>query len=249
MTLKEIFDQLTFGELSQLSIGGGELGAISEANYPRVIPHVNLALTALYKRFYLKEGRLSLQPVPNQVVYLITSKYAQSNTRSNALVKYLYDDPTTPFKDDILKIEEVLTDSGYALPLNDKGDTYNASTPTPAALRLHPDIVNQVLELPDYYKTEKLELVYRANHPKIVQTLGLFDPSRIQVQLPDTHMEPLLLFIAARMMTPIGVGQLEGFSHTTLISRYEAACQLIENSNLQIDKGSQTDKLHKKGWV
>ena len=44
MTLQEIFDQLTYGELSQLSMGGSEAGIIDESNYSRILVHVNLGL-------------------------------------------------------------------------------------------------------------------------------------------------------------------------------------------------------------
>ena len=53
MKLKEVFDQLTYGELSQLSIGGQAQGEITEENYARVVAHVNLGLSAIYKRFHL----------------------------------------------------------------------------------------------------------------------------------------------------------------------------------------------------
>lgn len=58
MKLIEIFNQLTFGELAQLSMGGMDAGEINDKNYDAVLSHINLGLTALHKRFPLKEGRL-----------------------------------------------------------------------------------------------------------------------------------------------------------------------------------------------
>ena len=88
MKLIEVFDQLTASELSTLYIGGAEAGQITEANYPTVVKHINLALTALYKRFFLKEGRVDLAMVSGRSVYPIHSKYAVSNTKSREPVKY-----------------------------------------------------------------------------------------------------------------------------------------------------------------
>ena len=129
MKLKEIFDQLTYGELSQLAIGGGEQGQINEANYPSVVAHIRLALTALYKRFPLKENRLVLQLLPGVLQYEINSKYAVGNMKSLVPVKYILDS-ALPFKDDILKIERVYTGKGHELSLNDGADPFSLTTPS-----------------------------------------------------------------------------------------------------------------------
>lgn len=226
MTLQEIFDQLAYGELSQLSIGGGEAGQITEASYGKLIAHINLGLTALYKRFPLKEDRVLIPLVMDQLQY-----------------------PTTLIAPALLKIEKVLTLDDFELALNDESDRYSVFTPSASMLRVPADIVNQVVGLPDQYKTTGLTVVYRANHPKIVQGLGYFDPNRVKVQLPESHLEPLLLYVASRVHTPMGVGQFEGQIGNNYSGKYEAACQGIELANLKVDQGSQSTKLRDNGWV
>lgn len=226
MTLQDIFDQLTYGELSQLSVGGAENGAITEANWGKIIAHINLALTALYKRFPLKEDRAHLPLVAGTLVY-----------------------PTAAVAPALLKIEKVLTDGGFELALNDEADTYSVFTPSASMLRVPADIVNQVVDLPDQYKTTGLTLVYRANHPRVVQSLGYFDPKRLRLQLPDSHLEPLLLYVASRVHTPMGTGQFEGQMGNNYYAKYEASCQAIETSNLKVDQGSQSTRLRNNGWV
>jgi len=249
MNLQEIFDQLTYGELSQLSMGGGEPGVIDVTNYPRVLAHVNLGLTALYKRFPLKEGRLSLQLTAGLLTYNINNKFALSNEGSVEPVKYLLDTVTSPFANDVLKIERVLTDDGAELPINDLSNVYSVFTPTATALCVPADIVAQVFELPDWLKTDKLELVYRANHPKITIGLTAFDPTATELELPDSHLEPLLLFVASRAMTPMGAGQFEGLAGNNYFAKYEQACQHIELMNLRVDQGSQNTRLRNSGWA
>lgn len=249
MNLQEVFDQLTYGELSQLSIGGGEAGVIDETNYPRVLAHINLGLTALYKRFNLKEGRVILQLDPLITTYSITKTHAVMNTRSQDPDKYLLDTSNSLFLDDVLKIERVLTDLGEDLALNDSVDEYSVMTPSATSLRVPVDIVTQVTDLPDWLKTVNLELVYRANHPKIAVTLGYFSPSRVDLQLPDSHLEALLMFVASRAMTPLGTGQFEGLAGNNFFSKYEKACQDLEFKNLQVDQGGQNTRLTKGGWV
>lgn len=226
MTLQDIFDQLTSGELSQLSTGGAEHGAISEANYGKIIPHINLGLTALYKRFPLKQDQVHIALVPGTLTY-----------------------STLTIAPSLLKVEQVLTDDGYELALNDAADTFSVTTPVASSLLVPADIVAQGADLPDKYKTAGFTVVYRANHPKVVQRLGFFDPKRERLQLPETHLEPLLYYVASRVHTPMGTGQFEGQIGNNYYAKYEASCQSLELSNLNVDQGSQSTRLRDKGWV
>lgn len=249
MTLQEIFDQLTSGELCQLSIGGQAAGVIDENNYAKIIPHVNLGLTALYKRFPLKQNRLSLNFVTDKIEYVLHSDFLTVNTRSKETVRYLTSNTSEVFKNDIIKVEDIKTDAGKSIVLNDNLNDYSITTPSATKLRIPLDIVNQILDLPDWLKTTKLEIIYRASHPKIEIGYGLFNPSIVDVQLSETYLEPLILFIASRIHTPLGTGQLEGFASTTFLARYEAACTQIEQLNIKVDQGSQSNRLHEKGFV
>jgi hypothetical protein len=248
MKLQEVFDQLTHGELSQLSIGGNEMGVISPANYNRLVPHVNLGLTQLYKRFLLKEGRLTLELQSNRTVYPIHSKYAVSSRSSREPVRYIKDSLAAPFKDDIHKIEKVVASTGYEFSLNDESDEYGMFTPSATVLRVSLDVADQVMDLPDELKTRMVEVVYRANHPLIIADGADLEPDLIELELPYTHLEPLLLFIAGRVHTPTGMTN-EANLGNTYAAKYEAACQLLEFKGLQVDQGSQNSRLQRNGWV
>lgn len=247
MKLKEIFDQLTYGELSQLAIGGSEAGAIEAKNYDRILAHVNLGLTALHKRFKLKEGRVKLELQTGRTIYPINSAFAVTG-KSRETIRYIKDSVAAPFKDDIHKIESVLTDTGMELGLNDESALYGVFTPSAAILRVHKDMVDNPVEFPDEYKTPGLEIVYRANHRILVTDDGDLEPESVEVDLPYSHLEPLLLFIASRMHTPLGMTN-EANAGNNYFQRYELSCQEIESRNLRVDEVSQTDRLHSKGFV
>ena len=246
MKLQEIFDQLTHGELSQISFGGGEAGVIAPSNYSKVVSHVNLGLTSLHKRFPLKEGRVGLQLVPGITTYNITSKFALNSRSTREPVKYVIDTVDAPFKDDIHKIERVLTSDGYELPLNDGSDMYSLYTPTVARLRIPEVIVAQSIDLPDQFKTETLEIVYRANHVKINPEDLM--PDEVEVHLPESHVEALLYYIASRCHNPVGL-QTEFQIGSAYSAKYEQACQELERFNLLVDQGSQNTRLANGGWV
>ena len=247
MKLSEIFDQLTYGELSQLNLGGGELGEINPINYKQVVAHVNMGLLALFKRFPLKEGRINIALQLGRYTYVLNSKYAVSNAASMEPVKYLLDSIDAPFVDDIHKIECVFTDTGKEIGLNDESDYYACSTPSAHVLRICPDIADMLSDLPDNLKTTNLEVVYRANHPPIV--LGVDpDPTTIEVDLPYSHLEPLLLYVASRVHNPIGMTN-EFHAGNSYAAKYEHSCLQLETINLRVDQGSQNTRLEKNGWV
>jgi len=248
MKLKEVFDQLTYGELSQLSIGGGEAGVINESNYARVLAHVNLGLTALHKRFLLKEREVMLALQPGRLTYPIHSSFAASNYKSRETVRYLVDSQSDQFADDIYKIERVYTSKGFEMGLNDKEDPYSLHTPSYSVLQVPAKIVTPTLDVPVELQSATLRIVYRAGHPHIVMGLSQFAPERVNVDIPDSYLEALLLFVASRVHTPTGLTNELNMGNN-YSAKYEAECQKLEVYNLRVDQGSQPDRAARNGWV
>lgn len=223
MKLQEVFDQLSAGEFSQLSIGGANAGVLDAGNYSKVIGHVNLGLTALYTRFNLKEGRFSL-------------------TLNSTLDTYQL------ALEDLLKINKVLTDTGFEMPLNVASNIYSCHTPSLSTLRVPQIVLDQGSDLPDELKTEKLEVVYWANHPKIKMLAGVLTPSAVEVELPYTHLTPLLYFVASRVHNPIGMGS-EFNAGNRYYAKYEEACQRLEQQGIQVNHQDDTTRFERNGWV
>ena len=222
MKLRDIFTQLTYGELSQVNLGGAAAGAISEENYPAVVSHINLGMTALHSRFALKEGTVSIP--------LVSGKY------------------TYALPPDCLKASSVLTASGLELSLNNKGDALACSTPSASVLRVPVALVEKNPSLPSGLVTDSLSVVYRQSPVPIeINDFGI-DPDFTEVDLPITHLQALLLFVAARVHSP---GELSGqpLSYNSYFARYEAECMQLENLGLRLDLGGQTNRLQRNGWV
>lgn len=248
MKLQEIFEQLSAGEFSQLSIGGQEAGVIGEANWGRVVPHVNLALTALFTRFKLKEGQLTLELQPGQTLYKLSSQFALNGKRTNEPVRYIIDTADDRFVDDITKVEVVKTDSGLTLGLNDAKDLWSVTTPSALQLRVPAGLVSVVEDFPEELATANLTVTYRAAHPKIIVPLGFFDPTRVEVQLPESHLMALLYHVASRVHMPVGMAN-EGNMSNGYFAKYEAACADLLNQGLQVDQGGTNTRLIDNGWA
>lgn len=248
MKLQEVFDQLSVGELSNISIGGAEQGIIDENNYSRIIPHINLALTALYKRFLLKEARIRVKLTKGMYTYLLHSDYAESNQKSIKPNKYILDSTAFPFKDDILKIERVNGEVGEPFGLNDGSDKFSLATPSINTIWTPTGITDGDIDLPDRFRTSYLDVIYRCNHPKIVEGNGYFDPERIEIELPHSHLMALLFYIASRVNNPLGMTN-EFHVGNSYYAKYEAECQRIELDNIRIEGGSTYERFARGGWA
>lgn len=236
MMLQDIFDQLTHGELSQLYVGGDNATeGIREADKPRMIAHIQLALTALHKRFRLKEKQFTLQLQDGRSSYVLKRSFAQSNDESAELVKYI-EDTEQPFMDDLLRVDRVLDDKGNELVLNVSGDPCALRTPS-----------YNTLVVPDTLESETLTVVYRADHPKINAIVGQYVSFTEEIDLPATHLEPLLYFVASRVMNPVGISS-EFHEGNNYAAKYEQACQALEMHGFQQDNSGTRERFQTNGW-
>lgn len=223
MKLQEIFDQLSFGEFSQISIGGQDAGVINECNYDRVISHINLGLTALYTRFKLKERRLVIPLLEGVTVYPIAAE-------------------------DILKVDKILADSGKELDLNREGSEYSCFTPSLSVLQVPQIILTPDNNVPDDLHTLNLTVVYRANHPKLSMRFGILNATMKTIELPSSHLMALLYFVASRAYTPISLDTAVNTGNTWY-AKYEATCQGLEDKGIQVDAMQVNTRLSRNGWV
>lgn len=249
MTLQDIFDALSTGELSQLSIGGKPAGVINDTNKSKLLPHINLGLGALFKRFRLKEGNLMLQLVPDKLIYDLTSSYAESNIESVSTPKYIKDLGST-FKDDLIKVEQVFTEKGYELPVNDVVQRYSVATPKTKQIVVPKEIVAKANDLDEDLKTDTLKIVYRASHKKLTMDDDWGDvfEENADLELPDAYMEALLYFVASRINNPIGMTN-EFHAGNSYMMKYEQECMRLETENLQMDITPTNTRAYRNGWV
>lgn len=241
MKLSEIFAQLTHGEFSQLSIGGSDKGLIQEANYAAVVAHINLGLTALYRRFPLKTGRVILRPQLGQRDYSLASKFAVTDIRSSEPVHYLIDSAFEPFRDDtLIKIDRVYDAAEKDVMLNVEGEAESCFTPANNIIR----IPNTINDLP----VGDLTLVYRQNHRQLVLAGDYIDPVMTEIDLPYTFLEALLYFVASRAHNPVGM-QNEFHKGNSYYAKYEAVCAEIERVSLPPEVNHNNHRLYRNGFM
>lgn len=235
MLLEDIFDHLTYGELFQLSIGGAEVdGFIAIDDYPKIIPHINLGLLELFKRFPLHTKSIEILQDNTINKYLLKSEYSL-NSGSAQPIKYLLDSVNDVFTDTVLKIEEVFDVDGKNIPLNDRNNEDSYYTPT----------YNSLL-VPAPNDTTTVKVTYRAAHNKIV-VAGL-DPTTTEVEIPASLLEPLLYFVASRVQASVLSmdGQNESLMH---LQKFEASIAKIKELDLINDDEFISSRVIDNGWV
>jgi hypothetical protein len=223
MKLQEIFDHLSAGEFSQISIGGQPSGVINEDNWERVLSHLNLGLTALYTRFKLKERDLEIPLQADANIYQLD----------------VYD---------ILKIEEIKASSGEIVPLNDKNNPFSCHTTSLNTLKVPTLLLVPDSSVPDKLRTSTLTVTYRANHPKIMARFGMLNPTTKVIELPYSHLSALLYYMASRVNNPIGMSS-EFNAGNTWYAKYEAECLRLEEEGAEVDTNNTNQRLVRNGWV
>lgn len=248
MKLSDIFTQLSINEFSKLSIGGEDQGVVNEKNWKNIIPQVQLGLTALYTRFNLKEGRLKLQLLQDRESYPLTSSYAAQNKRNKGESVFILDSAAAPFRDDILKIKAVTNAQGWEYPINDASDKYSLQSLTATSLYVPRVIFDGSTMMPEYVAARQLDVAYWANHPHIKQGIGYFDPERVDLELPDAYLEPLLYYVASRVHNPVGMVN-EFNAGNNYAAKYEQSCARLEERNLDQDEWLAPTRFRRNGWV
>lgn len=234
MRLSYIFEQLTYGELSQLSLGGSDNIGIQASDYVSIMPYINLALTELYKRFDLKTSEVIIQQYDEIQLYTLHSDYAETNIASQKPYKYIMDSVYQPFLDDVLKIENVSNEDGEELYLNDSTAVWTINTPA-----------FNVIQIPYPEKENILLVTYKANH-KIISVDDITDPADMEIEIPHTLLEALLYYIAHRKYANLHTENDPEVNN--LLAKFEASCARVNSLGLLNDDNTVNTKLDNNSW-
>jgi len=235
MKLQDIYDQLAYGELRMLNLGSGNLDSEEDGfpkeSFKKILPTIQLGLTELYKKFLLREGHMTVPLVEGQVTYVLTAKK----------------DAPNDFRDDLFKIERIKGiwyGEEYEIPLNRISNK--------AAIRTTSHNTMLVPNNEDYApwlkETTQLNIAYRANHPQININLANSAPLATEIDLPMTHLQALLYFIASRLHNPIGM-QDQYHEGNNFAAKYENELVQLQMLNYEIDDDADEDRVRQQGWV
>ena len=237
LTIKDLFDDLAYGELSNLKLGNSTLGSIASEDYPKMVSHINLGLIDLFQKFLLKKKEVRIHQIAGISTYYIRTNYMDEVDYCGKNGIYVEKTDMDPFSDDIVKVIEVYDADSDVIPLNDKRAadlriledpllTSGVTTPAHDTLIMTPATTPEIVSV-----------VYQAYYPKIVIP-ELFDPTKIKLFIPNYLRKPLMLYVAARIVGGMKVSLSEGEQNpaTARWAHYSLACKEITLLNLTIDE-------------
>jgi hypothetical protein len=234
MNISELFVDLSYGELSTLSLAGEGNGTITDAGKERVIRFANDGLLKLYTRFVLKQNDVLIELVDWITNYHLSKKFAESqqgiSTQTDLYIKDLWREP---FAEDVIRILEVFNSYGILLPLNDEDNAESLFTPQ-----------GNVLQVPNPVGGVALSITYQAKHP----LLALTDLTQ-EIELPDVLMPALKQWIAHRAFGQLQTQEAQGMSQGALAT-FESICnEVVGNDLVSTSLSSSSNRFQKNGWA
>ena len=208
MLLSEIFEHLTYGELSTLDIGGLKKGGIQPEHYAQVISFINMGLMDLYKKFILLEKSVTVDLYENITEYHLTYEHAQSNPApaDPYITRYIADTGFNgPFTADILQIHSVYDKNFEEIPLNDLNDKNSVFT-----------IMDNIVQVPYPGQGTYLDFIYQAAPKKIALTTDTCNTEDVLV--PQQLLSALTAYVGFRAHISLPAGR--NSKATEHLSRY-----------------------------
>ncbi|ANJ65217.1 putative 30 kDa protein [Erwinia phage vB_EamP_Frozen] len=234
MKISELYKTLSYGELSNLSIGMDGVGSILEDAKPRILHYANEGLTRLYGRFILKEKDVMIELVDHITNYHLLRMYAESYFDPEVVgYPYIKDLFNEPFTEDVIKILSVYNGVGQKLPLNDNERSDSLFTPT-----------GKILQVPNPRTGVSLSVLYQAKHPELLPN----DEDQ-DIHLPQVLEGALVAFIAYKVFSHMNtdVSTAKAQEH---MSVYASVCDEVEQHDLVNSSISTTNScFRKRGWV
>lgn len=234
--LTELYEDLSFQELSNVAIGQDGSGVIREQDRPKIIGYTNEALLRLCARFVLIENDVLVQLFKHITNYYFLLKYAQSADAPEAEGNpYILDLHGEPFKQDLIKVLKVQNNHGFHYPLNDEENRWSLYTPK-----------FNMLQVPYPEDHLQLSVVYQAKHPNMLRDA---DPSAQYIFIPDVLYGALRAFIAYKVFSHMNTQESTAKAQEHM-QIYEQICLEAQTMDLVNSSISTTNTVfHKRGFV
>lgn len=247
MKLSDVFDALAYGELSALHMA--QDGEISPEHVNRLLIHINHGLLDLHKRFMLKRKYLTVQTQADKSRYVLDAKYTHSEG-SQLDLPYIMDEGD-PFKNDLIEVIRVTDSKGVDYSLDGRHKGVAVKTPqggeTPSVVLSAYNILRFTSDVGE----QDFLIEYQAGHEHIPRVVNFdtFDASKVDIDLPMTHLEALSFYVAARVITPLANNLGNPNEGMNYASMYEAACQELGMQGLDVSSTVDGGRFSRSGFV
>lgn len=233
MNIAQLFKDLSYGELSNLSLANEGNGSIEEAYQPKIILAANEGLLRLHTKFLLKENELLLGMVAGITMYQLLRRFAESTLPVVEVHRYIKDTVLKPFTEDIIKIISVHNSIGFELPINDIDSPISVHSP-----QAH------LLQVPVVEDGKLLSVLYQASHAEL-----LVNTPTQEIVLPPVLIGSLLSYISYKVFSQMGTAEATAKAQEHYYN-YELICQDVIDRELVSTSGlASSTRFDKRGWA
>jgi hypothetical protein len=238
--LKDVFSLLATGEFSNIALKKDKYDDLDEAEYGKVLGHINLALVEIYKRFPIKEEEVILHATPTQELYYLRPKHTAIESRLGS-GRYIEVPEGHDGFINIIELKEIYDSVQSRMVLNNR-------FLVPYIRQMSED----TLKITGLIAEENFSILYQA-HPSPIILDDNFDLENYILNVPKTIIEALLYYVAARVYKPGGqnnstdnADKSSGYQH-----QFELSCLRLEQLGLGIvtDADDDPDKFERDGWA
>lgn len=231
MNLSDYLTELSYKELSNLSLSDNGSGTIKSEKIPFIVSCINEALLRLYSKFVLKTGIIIIEMQEGLSEYELNSKYAYSSNISGN--KYIMDGEH-PFQDDIIKILDVYDTFGRSIPINNASNPLSVFTPKP-----------NILQITDpFLYGDILSITYQAKHPLLDFKKN---PSQ-QIELPDNLMGALSAYVAYSVYNCINTKEATEAAQKYMQTYVALVQEIIETDTINNSISQDNSRFSMNGW-
>uniref|UniRef100_A0AB39ACI6 Virion structural protein n=1 Tax=Erwinia phage Fifi051 TaxID=3238787 RepID=A0AB39ACI6_9CAUD len=234
MNVEQLFTNLSYGELSNLSLSADGSGSIQEERQPRIILYANEGLLRLYSRFLLLEKDVLIEMVEHITNYHFLKKFTESHhDPESEHYPYIKDLIGEPYEEDMLKILAVYNSLGQKVPLNDNERIDSVFTPR-----------DKLLQVPRPIDGASLSVLYQAKHPTLT-----IDDLQQEIILPVVLEGALTAYIAYKVFSHMNtdVSSQKAQEH---IQIFNNICDEVEDRDMVGSSVATTNaRFGKRGWV
>lgn len=233
MKLNELFERLSYGELSNLSLSIDGGGTIEERHHAKVTHFINEGLLKLYSKFVLSQKQLLIEMVQGITNYHLDPKYAETQWDSGEVpYPYIKDLGREKFIGDVIRVNEVYGENGK-LPLNDLFQSHSVFTPT-----------YKVLQVPHVVDYGTLNVIYQAKHPILTP-----DNLEADIELPDVLESALMAYVGYRVYTLMNTADASAKAQEHLSNFYRICDEVVANDLVGTSVSTVNDKFTNGGWL
>lgn len=233
MKIQDLYRDLSYGVLKNLSMSGEGSGDIRDKDRGSVILAANETLLRIYSRFLLCEKDVLIQQMDGITNYHLLKRFAVFGQDSPETKRYILDMALEPFEEDVIKILAVYSSDGCPMPLNDNEAAWSLFTPQA-----------NVLQVPRPDPSKALSVLYQARHVPLVAE-ELEQP----IEVPDVLLGALYSHIGYQIYESIGTAEAMGRA-MSLLQNYNMICdEAAANDTVQTSISTSNSRFEKRGWL